>query len=65
MKQKDILNGLFACSQEYEDCKGCPYRHSGCVTELVKDSANEINRLQAELLLLQSETRKVKVCDFT
>lgn len=60
MDQKDILNALHHCFNG--ECFGCPYDGTiekdsiiGCSYILKRDAANEISRLQAELIELKED----------
>lgn len=53
MEQKEILNALHYCYSD--NCEKCAYNRPGtpCVENLIRDAANEISELQAELSMLR------------
>lgn len=57
MDQKDILNALHICFTKASrfDCQKCRYYWRGCATDMMRDAANEISRLQAGLLELKED----------
>lgn len=62
MIDKQIIKAVGICSTQ-DSCRGCPYHElyiAGCISALMKDVFNLINRQKAEIERLKSLSKKTK-----
>ena len=52
----ELIEALRLCADEREeDCERCAYYKHGCMVKMMRDSADAIERLQAELTRIKGE----------